>query len=428
MFAAVTVGRTGVAAATGLAGLVAVALLFGAARRRPTPAQLERTIVIAGLAAHVVLILLVPTFQAPDEREHVDYVTFVQQRHHLPHVRDVSHAGELHQAPLAYVTLAPVRAIADAVDGHRTAVTVRVLRAIGIGGWWIVVLATRRVLRRRRPGDLADLVALAVAALLPTWLVVSSSVTNDVFADAFGALVVAGAAGLATTAPAATRRALTLGVTLAAAIASKVMAAPLALAVIADGIARRGEAAARARMMAVGSVVVAALLTAPMLVRNQHLYGDVTAANVSGFRKHWGVVHGLGFTALGFLRTFTAVAGRFNDIHLPGAFLFTVALIVVTALGWWRLARRHELAPLDAVLFVAIAGQLVVVGALGVGYGQPQGRYLFPALPAIATVVGLGVDALWPARWRAHAEAIVAAGAIGFAVVVVTFSVAMMYR
>jgi hypothetical protein len=148
----------------------------------------------------------------------------------------------------------------------------------------------------------------------------------------------------------------------------------------------RGKAA-----LAAGIAVVA---IAPWwLFRNLAAYGDLLGVDI-------GWVHYLGGPVMGVVRaiwvltfTFWIAFGRVNDVAAenPLAVLLTAASILLL----WRAIRLWSggrLTPLQASMATILAVQFGFALAAAVNYairfGFSNGRYLYPALPAVALTLG----------------------------------------
>jgi hypothetical protein len=230
--------------------------------RRPDPGLL--VLLCMSTLIGVVFIVVVPAGLPYDEPSHWANTLFYLDHLRLPVLGRPGISYEAQMGPLAYVVgalvAAPLRALGDtsvAFYGVRV-VGLLELEALAVVVWLLV----RRIAATNRTTAVA---AAAVIALNPMLLAMSCSVQNDTLSLllAAGALLVAvdvttgaGAVGV--------------GVLVGLALLTKLTVWPVAVVVAARLLYRRSGLA-----VAYGA---AALATAGWwFVRNQHLYGDVTA-------------------------------------------------------------------------------------------------------------------------------------------------------
>jgi hypothetical protein len=141
--------------------------------------------------------------------------------------------------------------------------------------------------------------------------------------------------------------------------------------------------------------------------RNWQLFGDPLA-----LRLMFAVLPGRGdpltlaeaiSLAPGIWRSYWAVFGWFNVVVEPAVYtLYTVivglCLVGLLIGGWWRRATGFNS---WAAQWLLLTGWTVLLLVLVVRWAQisyPQGRLLFPAAPAIATVLAVGWSTLWSRR------------------------------
>jgi hypothetical protein len=177
----------------------------------------------------------------------------------------------------------------------------------------------------------------------------------------------------------------------------------------------------------IGKAAVAAglalLAIAPWwLFRNLASYGDPLGVDI-----HWFHYSGSKLVALSkglyevassfwfaFGRTYDLVGGN------PVAFLLTFAGLVLA----WRAVRlwiRGELTPVQASMAAILGLQfcLGLVGTLGYGIrgGFTEGRYLFPALPAVAVTMAFALNSfrssIWVGRGTFAVMAVISVGLLG---------------
>lgn len=151
--------------------------------------------------------IVTPLFEAPDERDHVDYADWLASGNGLPHlVADRAAVGEIWQPPLYYALVAPAIAPIDRADletiaplsgdwraglsrvahyhtaaedfpWRGAALATHMARAVSTILGLITVLATYAIGRRLLPRH--ALVAAALVALNPQFIFMSAAVNND---------------------------------------------------------------------------------------------------------------------------------------------------------------------------------------------------------------------------------------------------------
>ncbi|MBI4506619.1 MAG: DUF2142 domain-containing protein [Chloroflexi bacterium] len=373
--------------------------------------------------------LAVPPYNAPDEPAHVNYVRELATRGALPVLQpgdwDAAALAELtarrfpadrpvhalryegHQPPLYYLLAAPLAWALGGLPDWQQAIALRFWSLLlGLGTLWL----TCRLVDALFPASrLLRLAVPAFVALLPMYLHVSASVNNDALATVL--IAAALAAGADALREPTRLRPWVLGLLGALAVLTKLTAyvvVPLVLLVLACAPQRRQRRAWLAVLLP--PAVALALWSG----RNALVYGW---HDPLGLARHAVVVVGQPHseqTWRGLWRfvrvTFQSFWAQFGWMGLPideRAYLLLAALSALAALGlalWlWRALRRGRAAPFadgrQALLIAAAA--LLVFGAMAAynwTYDQPQGRYLFAALPAWASLWCLGLaEALAPA-------------------------------
>lgn len=399
----------------------------------------------------------VPLGEGPDESGHMNYVLFLAREARLPVQRSEGQAsdvpGEGHQPPLAYLLALPAvlwlppeaRQFEQSAnpqflwnDGSESAAFIRasqeywpwqgvvlawhlartvstLLGAITIVGIWAA--AQPLCARWQRP-HLA-LFAAALAALNPQFLFSAALVSNDMLLAALSA----GLFWLCVAAPAASAprfywQAAAGGVLLGLALLTKQNA--LLLLPLLLWWSWRSAAGWRQRAAHSAAWLGTALLLAGWwYLRNWQLYSD--PLGLSAFRATYAtqdfVWHSLPAWGSALLQLHASFWARFGwlSLHPPAWILWLYALLGLAALvgllrhvvragllppGGWRAALRNPWAGVLLLPLLALAW--VVSFALTAGLVAWQGRMLFPALPALALLLALGLDSLprSPQAWR----------------------------
>jgi len=407
-----------------------------------------------GLALAVLILgsayaLAVPAGEAPDEPAHLAYVSYLLERHALPPLAAPPYGDtyESYQAPLDYLATAAAASLlgvrarevhwqpdprfsffrqgarayvagVDAGPGGERIRLLRITRLVWAALTAVLVLATAHRLAGGRL-DLA-LAATLPFVLSPQFLFVSATLNNDGAVVTFAALAVLGFVELLDSPSPA--MALLAGTAAGLAPWGKVsgflLAAPLCL--VALGLVRR-----RRHREAVLLVAAMATLAALWICLAEWRFGEIfppppavsrgsLAQAGRLFDPHW-----LGSLWMSFW-------GKFGwlNVRLPAAaYFFFVPPTALVAIGCVRAGRGEE-EPSSRWRWLcgSVIGAnllLVVVYLVRIDW-QPQGRYLFPSLPAMAGCAALGLRALaenprWGSRAGRVAVACLAASAAGMA-------------
>lgn len=437
------------------------------------PSAVERLAFLGLVATYGVLATLyavrTPPWQAPDEPAHFNYVRQLAANPlDLPRIEagdwpqarlerlkasgfpaGESIAGieyEDHQAPAWYYLASPVLAIARGTDEGRLQ-ALRLLNVfLGAVGIWLIWHLVRSIW----PGEPAlAWGAAGFAAFLPMRLAVVSSASNDPLAEVVSTAAVWLAVARATGRMPHRRWTWGGGALLGLALLVKVSAyASAAILAAGEVVAwwRRGRFGTR--MVALTILQIWALglgIALPWFLRNARVYG---AGDWMGRGAHDAVVVGQPTTAEWIARfgwlgqpeallnrmavwTFDSFWGVFGwmgvflDQRVYVALAVVSALAVVGLLGYLRQLLRAEDAGVGseraAVAILALSLATSVAGYLwwNLTFVQHQGRYLFPALAAIAVFFHLGLRqmarASATAAGRPHlARPAATAAALGF--------------
>jgi len=411
--------------------------------------------VIAILLGHLALSMLysviVPLWEAHDEWAHYKYVEYVARNRSLPppgqRLTEEYQYDEATQPPLYYLVAAlPVMAV-DTGDGLVPMINPYATRGTGEGGvnfaihdpqverfpWRGTVLAVHLArLVSALIGTLGCLAtyllarllwpeqhylalgAMALHAFAPQFLFINSVITNDALVSTLGAWALYFAARMMLEPPSG-RVLLGLVLSIALAVLTKLTALallPLAGIALAVGLWRaKGERARLWRWLGVG-VGATALLLGGWLWRNWRITGHP----LPRFRHQIGLVLQLGWLsglAWGHLfsllrygfRTFWASFGWGNVA--PEAWVFTALAVlcglatVGVLLGLWRERKLRLWLSVGLLL-----GDLLCLLALPLyqelrrGGLLLRGRYLLPALPAVASLMTWGLGQWLPRRAR----------------------------
>jgi hypothetical protein len=411
--------------------------------RRATLGPDAGVLLVAGGLLLTIWSIVIPIFEAPDEFLHWQYARHLHDTWRLPVYGPLF--AEANSPPLYYAAIAPVAQRSDVppplywFDGRDEFVPfaaprlymnarddltrygpirrARLLTALmSIATTWFCVLAALEVTGRASTALLAG----GFVTFLPQFAFRGMNVSND-------ALVTTMAAWLLYLLLRLIRRGFTwriglLGaVALAGAYLSKINAIALAPAFALAILSERSPW--RTRIAHLGVLAVTLLLVAPWSVRNLWLYGDPFAS-----AKMYEAVHGMiverslwdwhHVTTLP-REVFKSFVGYFGylSVKLPKwTYALYLVAIVVPLVGLLRpFARKLTLQePIDStyvrtllVLGAIIVCSYAVVVRINLQFSQSQGRYMFPALPALVVAMAVGLEhwrpwraarTLWPAR------------------------------
>jgi hypothetical protein len=354
-----------------------------------------------------------PPLQAPDEHAHLEYVNYLVTHKALPNQLDPEKKsyGEGHQHPLYYVPAAvvvaalneggPIRVTTASVsadgkarlsiDHGREESVFLLLRFLGAVLVGLLVLQVHRlaVLLESDP-----LWATMLAATLPQWLFIGSSVSNDGLVALLSSIAIASAVG------ASLENTPTNWVKAGAWAGAAFLAKKSAIILFPAGLLlflllkKKGAGSSKTLL---GFSLAAFLLAAPIIVRNLVLYGEVLG-------NHMEIV------SLPGLVTPRSIGDSFFVTDFPmmlassfvGLFGWTAVQVPmrIVALYWLAVAPglvvslRSIRQPQVAYLWSVVVLNLVGLIHYNLTFTQAQGRLLFPSLAAFACIWGIGMTRL----------------------------------
>lgn len=313
-----------------------------------------------------------------------------------------------------------------------TPLAARVARWVNVILGALTVLVTYAIARCILPDQTAlTLGATAMVAFNPQFLYLSGAVNNDVAAGLMGAAIVL-ACIVQVNRPLTDRSAALFGVLLGVALNVKFnlvfMLIPVELTL---AIAAWHNRSWRQWLMAhLVLIAIVLALAGWWFVRNQVLYGEPTA--IRRTNELWGgrdPSRSWGTALIEVPYAWSSLWGRFGYGQIPMPdWIYTALGIVLAAasLGWGVAGIRSVLSRSDfrgraaepgsaalalqiLVLFVVVvvfAGMLF--GYMLVSTAGPMGRFFFPALPALAVLMVMGLAWLLPRRYQVALAACVA--------------------
>jgi len=318
-----------------------------------------------------------------------------------------------------------------------TPLAARVARWVNVALGAAMVVVTYAMARR----SLADQIALAwgataIVALNPQLLYLSGAVNNDVAAGLMGAVIVL-ACVTQVSRPLTNRQAALFGVWLGVALNVKFnlvfMFIPVEWAL--TSAAWRERAWRRWLVAHLVLIAIVLALSGWWFVRNQVLYGEPTA--IQRTNELWGgrdPSRSWGTALIEVPYAWSSLWGRFGYGQIPMPdWIYTAlgAVLMAAGLGWSvagvrAVLRRRgesrlgvEMRPWTGsilVLFVVVgvfAGMLF--GYMLISTAGPMGRFFFPALPALAVLMMVGLGQLVPRRYQVALAACVAVAMLALA-------------
>ncbi len=427
--------------------------------------QIVALILILFVGLGTVYSVVTPLFETPDEVWHYLYVKHIADGGGLPvYAEGVSFAmrQEASQPPLYYlingwattwidtsdasevVQYNPHAAIgAPSAYGNRnvishtsregfpyqgTALAAHICRLLSVLMGAGTVLCTYAIARRLfpQPSWLAP-AAVAFNAFHAQFIFISASINNDVLTTLLAALCLWLLVCIAQDGPSALRLA-ALGTVLGLAALSKLNALvlmPLVVLVLLFLAWKRRQRWVWVRW-GLGAFGAAALVGGWWYARNWWLYGDpfglqLMFAVLPPHAERPSTTRLLHLLD-GALKSFWAVFGWFNIVVEPWIYVLFQLLLLIASLGLIRfLYRRVVQKRWTDVLPIGLLGLWTATFVIALaGWSQarfPQGRLLFPAMPAIATLLVLGVTEWVPERHGRTAVTILLVALLVFAIV-----------
>jgi len=412
-------------------------------------------LIVAGyLALAFLYATRVPIWNAPDEPAHYNFIRDIAVDHRLPvlkpgdynqdqlarlmhdhFARGESVDGlryESHQPPLYYVLATPVFLLTEHFDTRTQVVALRLLTTV-IGA--LVILATYRLASLIVPQRAwFALAAAAFVGFVPMHVFMDAAIDNDALVELMIALVLIVLVDDLRK-PREPRNDLLVGVAAGLAALAKLDGGVCAVLIAAGFVgsallsADRSRSMRRAPLRIIRAGVVAALISGWWFARNVLIYG---LGDPFALRRHAQVVVGQPLTgALTrarvrdlILTAFHSFWGQFGWMGIPYSdrtYDVIAALALLVALGvalylrrlyftlgvdwrtWthggaWKSGRPHGPTGPEtlAVALLLLEVLLVIVGVVfyNLRYLQPQGRYFFPAMPALAILSAAGIGEL----------------------------------
>lgn len=343
---------------------------------------------------------------APDERQHTNYIRHLAREKSFPvfdpESPDLYETYQSHQPPLYYLLAAPI----EMMVGGSEESEMWGLRLVNVFLGALVIFGIYTGIRRLTGSEAAGVAAAALTAFLPMFLALSTAVSNDmllylVVVATMNIIAIGWEKGWNL------KLCLWLGVALGLGVLTKTTAIVL-VPVSIYGLLAKKDARPSARNVA-ALCGVAVLIALPWLIRNQSLYGDPLAigafqkASVGNLAASVGIERAGGplsywfhFVAPAGLESFWGVFGYF-DVFLTQSiyWIFHIVGLVLLAGFGWSVAKRDDV-PMRVHLILLLLFLMVLAAfvSYNANYFQAQGRYLYPAIFAIAGAFGIGLRKL----------------------------------
>jgi Dolichyl-phosphate-mannose-protein mannosyltransferase len=403
--------------------------------------KLQALLVSASLLFLVAWAFAVPIFEAPDEPHHWMNARYIHDRWRLPPYNKWFAEGG--QAPLYYLLVAPFAAKSDFPSDARDVDpqgriesycpprfyqncirdfarfwpirTVRLLTVLfSVLAVWFAFLAAAEVTGSIWTGLLAG----GLMAFLPEFTFRGMNVSNDAMVALTSA---AGTYGIVRLLRRGFAWPAAWAAALAAALAFLSKLNGLAIAIVLAAVIVLMSAPWRVRLQRLAVVPAAFVIALPWLIHNQVLYGDALASKAMATllphiveRKSITDPYFIKIFPVAVERSFVAVFGWMN-LLAPTALYWTFAGVgIVAGVGLlWRLVRcRKHTGAVIAALAGIVMLSIALLVQLNLTFSQPQGRLLFPALPAVAVLTALGLEALPFWNLRLTCATVLAAAAL----------------
>jgi hypothetical protein len=364
--------------------------------------------------------LTIPPGEAPDEPAHLQYVDHILSRSTLPDPADPDHGYESHQPPLAYVAMAATARLA----GHQTIrypferdpsfrfdetrhrmhrppspspeirqaeASVHAARAANTIWGALCSAMTLLLCWRLTTNGWVAFGAAAPFCLSPQLLFASATANNDALLVALSAMALLFMIGtlIIPTGGRATLASAVSGVASGAKVSAAALAPSLAVVALVLSTRRRWKL--------LGPLLIPALaFTVVWIWLNLHRAGTLLPGVQTGWQspsagtftrlieEPWWIVQ----VWVGFW----AKLGWFN-VPLPMvAYLLFVPPTLFAARGALELLSRRRSPIIVTLVLVVVTNFALLIVYLLTADWQPQGRYLFPALPALAGLATAGLE------------------------------------
>lgn len=357
--------------------------------------------------------LAVPVFEAPDEPAHWHYVLYLHQNGRLP-IYQPGLFEEANSPPLYYLLVAPfaqdsdlprglagdrVRRVQNSISDLVKYWPLRMVRLVTIFFSVLTVLFCYWAGYETTADHTTGLLTAGLVATLPQFTFRGMNISNDALVTLLCAATVYLIVRLIRrgfTWPVGLAVAMTMALAFLSKTSAMFLPVPFSIAILSEA------ASWQTRFSRLGLLIITLAIPAPWLVRNWLLYGDALASGVmlsvvSHLVDIKPITSSYFVTRFPFLLFRSSIGGfGWMSLWLPEwMYLFFGLLAVVSILGYlWRLFSRHIDGRLTLTLLTIPVLNLAIVIYINLIFTQPQGRYLFPALPALALLMAIGLQGI----------------------------------
>jgi len=375
-------------------------------------------IVTTAVCCRIAFCLFTPTFYAPDEQSHFNYIKYLYQNHKFPVQTKIikrdntKHNWEYYQPPLYYLTTVPIYAASESpsylISGKSDNAHLQVIamRFFSIILWIINVAFIFKILDNLQiESILFRTVVLSVVCLLPTYIFLSSVINNDNLMITFG-----GAILFTLTREISYRNSLLTGVLLGLALLTKtnaVISLFFAGIVFLIHLHRKDLSFSLVSRHCILIFLIPILMFAPWGIRNIVLYNNIFAVNMSNIPFDWpSFPTAVKYISETIITTFWATAGIYNNIKFLPEISKLITYIMLACFLYSLLSKQKSSGvqfPQETKAFIfasvaAVALNIILVFQFALQYRQSQGRFLFPSLIPTAILCAIGVMGCVPKR------------------------------
>jgi 4-amino-4-deoxy-L-arabinose transferase-like glycosyltransferase len=360
-------------------------------------------LILGGLLFRLLLTILTPTFYAPDEVGHFNYVKYIYEKRALPVYEPETavrnNEFEYYQPPLYYLALMPSYAAAKFLNFDED-ITVRILRLSSIILWLINLLFGIKILDRLKIGnEFIRVFFIGMLSLLPTYLFISSVINNDNLV-----VTLAGAYLLIFSGKTSLKNSIAIGLIIGLALITKLTAAVLFIPVISLMLIKflkKEILLNQAVLYLLVVCIVSFVLYAPVGFRNTALYGSFMALSIGNEPAAWrSVFHSFIEIQDNIKETFWSASGHYmRQRFLPGIGIHLTYLGIIGLIWGYIKKKENSLIAFESstLMFVQSTTLGVIVNLLlvlwfGMIYAQGQGRFLFTMLFPIALLLAAGLN------------------------------------
>lgn len=373
-------------------------------------------VIVLGVCCRLFFLFFTPTFYAPDEQAHFNYVKHLYENRSFPVQTTKTGAPtndwEYYQPPLYYLASAPIYGASKISFNGDHHSSVQLIRLFSILLWSInAVLALKVLDNLRVKNAFVRTFVISMISFLPTYAYLSSVINNDNLLITLG-----GAILYMLSRKESLSSSIAMGVVLGLALLTKLTAIiylPAIAVIFFLRWIRKSMSFSFAGLHLILILLLAGAVASPWYVRNLIVYGDITVEKIANVRAHWpSTSYALRFIQHYMRESFWSVAGIRNNISfLPKAGTY-LSYLALAGLLYGLLLRKREMrdflvgegASFLIATALAIVANIVLVLRFGLLYAQGQGRFLFPMLIPISLLLAIGVRMLGITRLSRNAH------------------------